>query len=56
MTNQEIKDRAPCEATHYGCDYDDLIYFYARPWGYHYCGSNNLVDEYEVYMFNIKPL
>ena len=56
MTLEEIRKNAPEGATHYGYDYDDLIYFYARSWGYHYCVSNNLVDEYEAHLFNIKPL
>ena len=53
---KRIVDGAPDGATHYGYDYDDIIYFYARSWGYHYCGSDNLVDEYEAHLFNIKPL
>lgn len=56
MTEQEIRENAPSGATHYGYDYESIIYFYTRSWGYCYCGSNNPVDEYESYLFNIKPL
>ena len=56
MTIDEIRKNAPVGAAHYGYDYDDIIYFYARSWGYHYCGSDNLVDEYEAHLFNIKPI
>ena len=60
MTLEEIKRNAPDGATHYGIEHDEdgdnVVYIYARSWGYYYFGSNTMIDEYEEYLLGIKPL
>ena len=56
MTHEEAKKMG---ATHYGIEHDEdgenVIYLKAKSWGYHYL-NGNLLDEYEEYLLNMKPL
>lgn len=55
MTIEEIRKNSPEGATHYGYDEDGIIYLNYVP-GLGYWNVNRYLDEYEVYLFNIKPL
>ena len=55
MTNDEIIKNAPIDATHYGYDGEDIVYLNHIPILGYWNGSYYL-DEYEVYLFEVKPI
>ena len=55
MTIEEIRKNAPEGATHYGYDEDEIIYLNYIPVLGYWNGIYYL-DEYEIHLFNIKPL
>ena len=55
MTIEEIRANAPEGATHYWYDGDDIFYLNHIP-VLGYWNGNYYLDEYEVYLFKIKPL
>ena len=55
MTIEEIRKNAPELATHYGYDEDEIVYLnHIQILGY--WNGNYYLDEYEVYLFKVKPL
>lgn len=57
MTLDEIKKGAPDGATHYAEDCDGVFYMtHVNMIGYFVIGSEYYLDEYEIYLFNPKPL
>lgn len=55
MNIEQIRKNAPEGATHYGYDGDDIVYLNRIP-VLGYWNGNYYLDEYEVYLFKIKPL
>ena len=55
MTIEEIRKNAPEGATHDGYDEDDIVYLNHIP-VLGYWNGNYYLDEYDVYLFKVKPL
>lgn len=56
MEIDKIKKNAPPSASHYGIEHDEVVYFYCKPWGYCYCSDDRILDEFDAYLLQIKPL